>query len=188
MDFPGTLRRNSPARYYDAQVGRFISKDPIGFAGGDVNLYGYVLNNPIFYTDAWGLYVGGIGLGANGAISGSTTSGIAGSGSLMVVNDSNGDWALVSCWSIGIASGVGIVAGLQTSHLWGVYSVCDLNISEPTIGGGAGGGAGPGGSVEITKDGANIITGIGAGGWGAATTSGGGCKVIISTKKCDCRN
>ena len=29
------------ARYYDAEVGRFISRDPIGFAGGDVNLYGY---------------------------------------------------------------------------------------------------------------------------------------------------
>ena len=30
------------ARYYDAKVGRFISPDPIGFAGGDVNLYSYV--------------------------------------------------------------------------------------------------------------------------------------------------
>ena len=28
------------ARYYNPQVGRFVTKDPIGFAGGDVNLYG----------------------------------------------------------------------------------------------------------------------------------------------------
>jgi len=30
------------SRYYDPQTGRFISKDPIGFAGGDANLYNYV--------------------------------------------------------------------------------------------------------------------------------------------------
>ncbi|MDF1615811.1 RHS repeat-associated core domain-containing protein, partial [Desulfurivibrio dismutans] len=36
-------------------IGRFISKDPIGFAGGDVNLYGYVLNNPVNWVDPWGL-------------------------------------------------------------------------------------------------------------------------------------
>lgn len=39
------------ARYYDPKVGRFISKDPIGFAGGDVNLYGYVLNDPVNGVD-----------------------------------------------------------------------------------------------------------------------------------------
>jgi len=30
------------ARYYDAKAGRFITRDPIGFDGGDVNLYVYV--------------------------------------------------------------------------------------------------------------------------------------------------
>jgi RHS repeat-associated protein len=43
------------ARYYDPEVGRFITEDPIGFAGGDVNLYAYVQNNPINYTDPYGL-------------------------------------------------------------------------------------------------------------------------------------
>jgi len=43
------------ARYYDPQVGRFVSKDPIGFEGGDNNLYGYVLNNPVNATDPEGL-------------------------------------------------------------------------------------------------------------------------------------
>lgn len=42
-------------RYYDPMEGRFISKDPIGFDGGDVNLYGYVGNNPINFTDPTGL-------------------------------------------------------------------------------------------------------------------------------------
>ena len=43
------------ARYYNPMVGRFISKDPISFAGGDVNLYGYVQNNPGNRTDPSGL-------------------------------------------------------------------------------------------------------------------------------------
>jgi len=43
------------ARYYDPMEGRFISKDPIGFDGGDVNLYGYVKNNPINLKDPSGL-------------------------------------------------------------------------------------------------------------------------------------
>jgi RHS repeat-associated protein len=30
------------ARYYDPNVGRFISEDPMGFGGGDVNLFAYV--------------------------------------------------------------------------------------------------------------------------------------------------
>ncbi len=34
------------ARYYDQNVGRFISEDPLGFKGGDPNFYGYVLNSP----------------------------------------------------------------------------------------------------------------------------------------------
>jgi RHS repeat-associated protein len=43
------------ARYYDPKIGRFISEDPIGFDGGDVNLYAYVWNNPTNFVDPEGL-------------------------------------------------------------------------------------------------------------------------------------
>jgi RHS repeat-associated protein len=43
------------ARYYDPGVGRFISEDPLGFGGGDVNLFGYVRNNPVNWIDPFGL-------------------------------------------------------------------------------------------------------------------------------------
>jgi RHS repeat-associated protein len=42
------------ARYYDPKIGRFISQDPIGFAGG-VNLYPYVGNRPTTLSDPLGL-------------------------------------------------------------------------------------------------------------------------------------
>jgi RHS repeat-associated protein len=42
------------ARYYDATIGRWLSEDPLGFDGGDTNLYRYVHNNPLARTDPSG--------------------------------------------------------------------------------------------------------------------------------------
>ncbi|MEW6131401.1 MAG: RHS repeat-associated core domain-containing protein [Acidobacteriota bacterium] len=43
------------ARWYDPEQGRFITQDPIGFAGGDTNLYAYVGNEPVSFADPLGL-------------------------------------------------------------------------------------------------------------------------------------
>jgi len=42
-------------RDYDAHSGKWTAKDPIDFGGGDLNLYGYVLQNPISGIDPSGL-------------------------------------------------------------------------------------------------------------------------------------
>ena len=47
--------QNNWNRWYDPKQGRFISQDPIGFAGGDENLYRYVGNGPTNATDPSGL-------------------------------------------------------------------------------------------------------------------------------------
>ncbi|NQT70398.1 MAG: hypothetical protein HQ552_12545 [Desulfobacteraceae bacterium] len=44
-------------RDYDPDTGRWTAKDPILFAGGDTDLYGYVLNNPVNLIDPSGLIV-----------------------------------------------------------------------------------------------------------------------------------
>lgn len=43
------------ARYYSPLLQRFISEDPIGFRGGDTNLYAYVKNDPLNSFDPLGL-------------------------------------------------------------------------------------------------------------------------------------
>ncbi len=43
------------ARDYDPETGRWTAKDPILFAGGDTNLYGYVLGDPVNGVDVAGL-------------------------------------------------------------------------------------------------------------------------------------
>ncbi|TIH08829.1 RHS repeat-associated core domain-containing protein, partial [Marinifilum sp. JC120] len=42
-------------REYDPVIGRFISPDPLGYDGGDVDVYGYCLDDPINFTDRDGL-------------------------------------------------------------------------------------------------------------------------------------
>ncbi len=77
-------------RDYDPDIGRWTAKDPIMFAGGDSDLFGYVQNNPVNFVDPSGeiianLVTAGIGgtAGAfsglmNGIKSGSVAAGIAG--------------------------------------------------------------------------------------------------------------
>jgi RHS repeat-associated protein len=52
---PATGLQNNLNRWYDAEAGRWISEDPIGFEATDANLYRYVGNSPIAHVDPSGL-------------------------------------------------------------------------------------------------------------------------------------
>jgi RHS repeat-associated protein len=107
------------ARFYDPQIGRFISEDPIGFGGGDINLYGYVRNNPLRFNDPLGLmtpaqkcFLKGAAIGAaagavlGGAIGGGIgVLGIAG-GPLVVATVAGGAAAGAS-----YGAGIGVLIG-----------------------------------------------------------------------------
>lgn len=64
------------ARDYDPEIGRWISKDPILFGGGQANLYSYTFNDPVNFIDPSGKF--GIAGVASGFISGMVGGYIAG--------------------------------------------------------------------------------------------------------------
>jgi RHS repeat-associated protein len=47
-------------RDYDPNTGKWITKDPIRFDGGDINLYNYVVNDPVNGVDPEGLADSGL--------------------------------------------------------------------------------------------------------------------------------
>jgi RHS repeat-associated protein len=51
---PTTGLQFSRARFYDPKLGRFTAEDPIGFRGGDINVFTYVHNRPTMFTDPLG--------------------------------------------------------------------------------------------------------------------------------------
>jgi len=91
------------ARYYDQNIGRFNSEDPIGF-NGENNFYRYALNNPVIFTDPSGKAAGAaVALAAGGAtltyteIGGSTAGPIGGLVGLnvgLLINDISGGYDL----------------------------------------------------------------------------------------------
>ena len=143
--FQYTARESDPetglyyyrARYYDQNVGRFLSQDPIGFYPG-VNFYAYVDNSPISLLDPLGLCpcqtnndhpffpirTGGILVGANGeaglgSLGGSAVNGNIGFG------ESNSHMGLVA--SGVVATNAGNYAGgsphqdVKTTGVYGAY-------------------------------------------------------------------
>ena len=52
---PATGLTNHLNRWFDPQIGKWLSNDPIGFRAGDANVQRYVGNNPISFVDPNGL-------------------------------------------------------------------------------------------------------------------------------------
>nr|VFK45843.1 MAG: RHS repeat-associated core domain-containing protein [Candidatus Kentron sp. TC] len=57
------------ARYYDPEVGRFLTEDPLGFEAG-INFYRYVDNNPVNFNDPSGMIIPQMIGGAVNALAG----------------------------------------------------------------------------------------------------------------------
>ncbi|MGA1870687.1 MAG: RHS repeat-associated core domain-containing protein [bacterium] len=158
------------ARYYDPEIGRFLTQDPLGFAGGDMNLYVYVGNNPVNLIDPWGLLlIFGGGQGSAGAGQGFSVS--------------SGKWGNIT-WDkgpklehgyyvagetgshMGMSGGVGGELGIMFTSDWEVLK--GLYMTH----GGSGGILGKGGADLITSIGKDKLT------WGiqGSLSAGGGAE------------
>jgi RHS repeat-associated protein len=123
----------SRARYYDPVSSEFISQDPLGFAGGDTNLYRRAGNSPANATDpsglAWGWAAAGIGAGVS--VVGYTI----GTGAYSI-------WTGQNQFSVGGFAGAaagGAVAGLVFGAVTGDVTSAAGLVGASALAGGAGG-------------------------------------------------
>jgi RHS repeat-associated protein len=175
------------ARYYDPQVGRFISEDPIGFEGGDVNLYNYVGANPVNRIDPSGESSAIVGFeGFAGAFGFGGQVGIYGA----VVHDPDKAW--YEGWSAHVVGSYGGgAAGTVGSAGAGIYvggsNASTINeLTGSSVYGGRGGAgyfsvSGSAGPNEIKSAGITVGPSVGYS-FGSAGVSNS--KVIWSSNNC----
>ncbi|MFV9691496.1 MAG: RHS repeat-associated core domain-containing protein, partial [Desulfobacteria bacterium] len=93
-------------RDYDPDTGRWTAKDPIGFAGGDTDLYGYCLNDPVNWVDPIGLINWkAVGKGGFAVVGGAVSAGFG---------------ALASSSGIGAVGGIPAILVGSAAFGWGV--------------------------------------------------------------------
>ena len=106
------------ARFYDPQLGRFITEDPAGPMKDrpmTLNRYNYVLNNPMIYVDPDGRFFMEIG---------TFIGGILGAGAALI---SGGDVA--EGWKAGVKIGGSIGIGADVITGWGMSTWSSQGIS-----------------------------------------------------------
>lgn len=128
---PDTKLVRFGARDYDPETGRWTSKDPILFNGGDMNLYGYVLADPVNLIDPSGnnpLIAAPIIGGLTGAIIGGISAGINGG------NIGTGAWSGFvggATAGLGLATGFGAGAAIFAGTLTNVLTALPDSGADP---------------------------------------------------------
>ena len=103
------------ARDYDPSIGRWTSKDPVLFAGGDTNLYGYVVNDPVNYFDPGGLEAIQIGGSLAGLF---PTLGAAGEAGIAISYSSEAGLQVAFYESAQVRAGLGMYLGAGINFTW----------------------------------------------------------------------
>ena len=95
---------NFRMRWYDAETGRWLSKDPIGLSGG-LNLYAFCKCNPIFFCDPKGSAYKVVGVLLVGVVAGAGVAAILGGDDVAILSSAfgGGIGALIGAASRNIA-------------------------------------------------------------------------------------
>ena len=96
---PDTKLTRFGARDYDAETGRWTAKDPILFAGGSTNLYGYALGDPVNFVDPDGQAVMVIPLIFAGAELSAAAAAAANLGTAVLVTSAVVATAIAAWWA-----------------------------------------------------------------------------------------
>ncbi|ADV45613.1 hypothetical protein Nitsa_0342 [Nitratifractor salsuginis DSM 16511] len=173
-------------REYDAFTGKWTAKDPLLFGGGDSNLYGYVLGDPVNLVDPWGLTDVNSGGGGGAGF----MAGFGGANVHFHINcSSNGCFKVTTiCGRVGLGIGfnVGLEgnAGIDPNGTYG--KDCDGEPKKCTydwslgIGGDLHFGAfGTGGSIGYGSSGGSAILDLGIPETGYGLDIGGGIEACL---------
>jgi len=148
-------------RDYDPDTGRWTAKDPILFTGGDTDLYGYCLSDPVNLVDPWGLWF--IDVGVSGSATG--TLGPGGTVGLKI-----GPSGVHFYYGFGLGIGAGASATIHTGN-----PCADVSVTGIARGGYPVGGIPVGGQLDVgirQKTGLSAGAGAGLGlGFGASVTA-----------------
>jgi len=153
------------ARTYSAELGRFLQMDPIKFDAGDPNIFRYVGNDPLNWTDPMGLWTFQAGLSLNGQFGPVNVNLNVG-----IAVDGHGNVGVYESLGGGLGAGARISGGVSFG---GSNGNCIQDLAGPFGNTSASLGAGLNGSVEgfsgqgsqrQTVVGGGFTAGIGAGG------------------------
>jgi RHS repeat-associated protein len=152
-------------RFYVAEIGRWLNRDPLDTKGG-VNLFTYVGNNPLNYVDPYGLWTIQIGFSGSG---GAAAGGTAGAGIVFGYSRENGfQFGTYEVVGGGGYGGVGASGVIDLT--WSPNTdICDLRGIAGTVGGSVGSPISVGGEVNIPQGDASPSYTI-SGGFGVGPT------------------
>lgn len=167
-DYPDPGHVRFGYRDYLPTLGRWMSRDPLLFAGGQGNLYLYAYNDPVNATDEWGLVCPPFPPSATMACIGAISGFVGGVVGTVVAQSANGKIDPVEIVVVALA---GAAAGATVGATTGAINPSAVVVAAIAVGTSAGVAAGTGSSYGQIA-GAALAAGIAAGISGGANATG----------------